>query len=160
MKGLNQKPDARRLRSRQSYTTHKVAVALGVHTIIIEPTTVKGDRGQRYRVHFEGAVLIEATWCPEFDACRLLSARGVMGPLEVWRSKQPYACMRLDIQKAALLTVADAPSAGPRFVTWVPVPEQGVAGAVSRREESSGNGKAALRGSEHLPSKKPASWVG
>jgi hypothetical protein len=44
----------------------------------------RGERGQYYLVYFEGAVLIEDTWNPEFEVCRALVARGVTGRLEVW----------------------------------------------------------------------------
>lgn len=30
-----------------------------IHRIYIEPTTIRGERGQYYRVHYEGALLIE-----------------------------------------------------------------------------------------------------
>ena len=52
------------------------------HRIVIEPTSIRGERGQYYRVYFEGAVLIEDTWNPEFEACRALVARGITGRLE------------------------------------------------------------------------------
>jgi hypothetical protein len=55
-----------------------------VRRIVIEPMTIRGERGQCYRVYFEDAVLIEDTWNPEFEACRALVARGVAGRLEVW----------------------------------------------------------------------------
>jgi hypothetical protein len=45
------------------------------HRIQIEPTTIRGERGQYYRVHFEDAVLIDETWNPELEACRVLSLR-------------------------------------------------------------------------------------
>src|SRR5215467_7490381 len=53
--------------------------------IDIEPTIIRGERGQRFRVHFHGAVLIDETSNPEFEASRVLMARGVVGRLEVWR---------------------------------------------------------------------------
>jgi hypothetical protein len=58
------------------------------HRIVIEPTTIRGERGQRYRVHHEGVVLLEDCWNPETDACRALTERGITGRLEVWRSGQ------------------------------------------------------------------------
>ena len=56
------------------------------HRITIEPTEIRGERGQRYRVHYGDAVLIEDTWNPEFEACRALVARGITGRLDVWRA--------------------------------------------------------------------------
>src|SRR5262245_29994958 len=64
------------------------------HRIYIEPTTIRGDRGQYYRVHYRGAPLIDETWNPEFEACRALSARGIAGRLEVWRFGKGHAGAR------------------------------------------------------------------
>jgi hypothetical protein len=84
--------------------------------IIIEPTTVRGDRGTRYRVYYEGAVLIEETWNPELDACRLLAARRITGRLEVWRTGKPHADLIVfDIEKAAKRTVKENGKRGPIF---------------------------------------------
>jgi len=41
-------------------------MALDNHRIVIESTSIRGERGQYCRVYFEGAVLIEDTWNPEF----------------------------------------------------------------------------------------------
>jgi hypothetical protein len=43
-------------------------MAVKAHRIVIEPTSIRGERGQYYRVYFEGTVLIEDTWNPEFEA--------------------------------------------------------------------------------------------
>jgi hypothetical protein len=61
-------------------------MALKAHRIVIEPTSIRGERGQRYRVHHEGVVLLEDCWNPELEACRVLTERGINGRLEVWRS--------------------------------------------------------------------------
>ncbi len=47
-------------------------MAVKAHRIVIEPTSIRGERGQHYRVYFKDAVLIEDTWNPEFEACRAL----------------------------------------------------------------------------------------
>jgi hypothetical protein len=60
------------------------------HRIVIEPTTIRSERGQHYRFHFEDAVLIEETWNPEFQACRALVARGITGRLETWRAGKEW----------------------------------------------------------------------
>jgi len=60
------------------------------HRIVIEPTSIRAERGQCSRVYFEGAVLIEDMWNPEFETCRALVARGIIGRLEVWRADKPY----------------------------------------------------------------------
>src|SRR5215471_9370816 len=78
------------------------------HRIYVEPTTIRGERGQHYRVHYEGAVLIEDTWNPEFEACRALLARGVSGRLEVWRVGRDHPDMLVpDIARAAEWTVEE-----------------------------------------------------
>ena len=95
------------------------------HLICIEPTTIRGERGQYYRVHYRGAVLIDETWNPEFEACRALVARGVTGRLEVWRFGKAHPDMLVqDIAKAAEWTVVDNESHGPRFARWRPLPER------------------------------------
>ena len=72
------------------------------HRIYIEPTTIRGDRGQYYRVNYRGAPLIDETWIPEFEASRVLSARGIAGRLEVWRFGKSDPDMSVpDIAKAA-----------------------------------------------------------
>jgi hypothetical protein len=38
-------------------------MAVKAHRIVIEPTSIRGERGQYYRVYFEGT-----TWNPEFEA--------------------------------------------------------------------------------------------
>jgi hypothetical protein len=91
--------------------------------IYIEPTTIRGERGQRYCVYHEGAVLIDETWNPEFEACRALLGRGIVGRLEVWRFGKPHPDMLMDIAKAAEWTVVENESHGPRFVRWKPKPD-------------------------------------
>ena len=54
-------------------------MAVKAHRIVIEPTSIRGERGQYYRVYFEDAVLIEDTWNLEFEACRALVAQGITG---------------------------------------------------------------------------------
>ena len=112
------------------------------HRIVIEPTTIRGDRGQRYRVYFQDAVLIEDTWNPEFEACRALVERGVTGRLEVWRADKPgkaetgipvsawakevapYPGLIVpDIARAAGRTVVENEKIGPVMAPWRAWPE-------------------------------------
>jgi hypothetical protein len=77
-------------------------MAVRAHRITIEPTSIRGERGQYYRVYFEGAVLIEDTWNPEFEACRALVARGITGRLETWRAGKSHPGMIVpDIEEGA-----------------------------------------------------------
>ena len=104
------------------------------HQVYIEPTTIRGARGQYYRVHYQGAVLIDETWNPELEACRALLARGIVGRLEVWRfmfGKDHPNMVVPDIAKAAQWTVVENEKSGPRFARWKPRPEHLPQNAVS-----------------------------
>jgi hypothetical protein len=106
------------------------------HRIHIEPTTIRGDRGQYYRVHYGGALFIDETWNPEFEACRALLAYGIVGRLEVWRSGKSHPDMLMpDIAKAAEWTVKENETRGPHFARWQPRPEDLSQNAVSRAPE-------------------------
>jgi hypothetical protein len=102
------------------------------HRIHIAPTTIRGERGQYYRVHYEGAVLVDETWNPELESCRALLARGIVGRLEVWRFRQdhPYVIIP-DIAKAAEWTVEENEKWGPRFTRWRPRQEDAPRNAIS-----------------------------
>jgi hypothetical protein len=76
------------------------------------------NSGYRYRVIHEGAILIEDTSNPEYDACKALLAKGFTGCLETYRGNTP--CMRLDIKKGAKLTIEETPTQGPRKVKYRP----------------------------------------
>jgi hypothetical protein len=102
------------------------------HRIYIEPTTIRGERGQYYRVHYKGAVLIDETWNPELGACRALLSRGIVGRLEAWRFGKDYPDVLIpDIAKAAEWTVEENEKRGPRFAWWKPRPEDTARNAVS-----------------------------
>ena len=97
------------------------------HRIHIEPTTVRGERGQYYRVHYEGSVLIDETWNPEPESCRMLLSRGIVGRLEVWRFHKDHPDVIIpDMANAAEWTVEESDKRGPHFVRWRPRPENAV----------------------------------
>src|SRR5262245_9170867 len=102
------------------------------HRIEIEACGL-GHRGQLYRVHYAGAVLVESSRNPEFDGARALAAKGITGRLEVWRRGGTYPAMALDIERAARLTVKEDDKGGLRFVRWQPHPEQAGENAASCR---------------------------
>jgi hypothetical protein len=107
-------------------------MAVKAHRIVIEPTEIRGERGQRYRVYFQDAVLIEVTWNPEFEACRALVARGVTGRLDVWRAGKTHPHMIVpDIEEAARWTVVENAREGPVIKRWEPFPEHLQPDAVS-----------------------------
>ena len=89
-------------------------------TILIEPADISGDRGQWYRVHHAGAVLVERTWNPEFDAARALAAKGVTGRIQVWRPGKTHPDSAFVVEKVAQLTIAETETSGPRIVSWRP----------------------------------------
>src|SRR5262245_28892097 len=102
------------------------------HRIDIEPTTIRGERGQHYRIRFEGAVLIDETWNPELEACRALLACGIAGRLEVWRfGKSHPDTLVPDIATAAEWTLKENETRGPHFGHWQPRPEDLSQNAVS-----------------------------
>ena len=104
---------------------------IGDHKITIEPSNMRGERGQHYSVIYKGAILIEDTRNPEYDACRVLLAMGITGKLETWRKDSPYPGLLLDIRKGAARTVEDGRRVGPRFRPWSSHPEMPDQKAVS-----------------------------
>jgi hypothetical protein len=110
-----------------------------IHRIDIEPFGL-GQRGQIYRVHYAGIVLVESSRNPEFDACRALLAKGLVGYVEVWRVGSSFSAMRLEIQTAAGLTVEEGDREGLRFVRWRPRADDSVPDVVSCRADGSRTG--------------------
>jgi hypothetical protein len=100
------------------------------HRIDIEPASL-GERGQRYLVRHAGAVLVASSRTPEFDACRVLLAKGITGQLEVWHTGAAFPALGLDITKGAGLTVEESDRVGPRFARWQSRSEGLAANAVS-----------------------------
>src|SRR5262245_48570443 len=102
------------------------------HRVDIEPTSVRGERGQHYRVLYAGEVLIEDTWNPEFEACRPLLAMGVRGNLQTWRRGKQHWDMQLDIERGARLTVEENEHHWPKIVRWRPRPQDAVLSSAER----------------------------
>jgi len=105
------------------------------HRIEIEACGL-GHRGQLYRVHYAGAVLVESSRNPEFDGARALADKRITGRVEVWRRGCTSPAMRLDIEKAARLTVEEGDVEGLRFVRWRPLSLDNGPDAVSCRAVS------------------------
>ena len=99
--------------------------------ISIEPTNIRGARGQQYRVIYNDAILIEDTRNPEYEACRMLLAMGINGMLETWRPDRQAPCLRLDIGRGANLTVEEGQRVGPRLRRWVAHPDAANLEAIS-----------------------------
>ena len=126
MKTISVQVALMRLRLASTPACHKRGGADGrkAHRIVIEPTSIRGERGEYYRVYFQDAVLIEVTWKPEFEACRALVARGVGGRLDVWRAGKTHPDVIVpDIEEGARLTVVENDKVGPVIRPWQPFPE-------------------------------------
>jgi hypothetical protein len=103
------------------------------HRIVIEPTSIRGERRQYYRVYFEGAVLIDETWNPEF---RGLSGAGCTGhhrpPRDLACWQDPSRHIVPDIEESARWTVVENDKEGPVIKRWEPFPEHLQPDAVPR----------------------------
>jgi hypothetical protein len=89
--------------------------------ILIEPSLIRGRRGQHYMARFGGEVIVADSWNPVFGACRLLVDRGFTGRFEVWRTGKGHPDMLIpDIEEAARWTVLENENAGPVIVRWRP----------------------------------------
>jgi len=103
------------------------------------------EHGQRYRVTYAGAVLVEGRRNPIFDACRVLLVRGITGRLEVWRTGKQSVDMQLDIERGPLFAIKETAKESLRLVPWHPwwlVPDVSSPNAVlSRRAVAGGDGQ-------------------
>jgi hypothetical protein len=88
-----------------------------IHRVYIEPISLT-DRGHRYRVTYADNLLIENTRNPEYDACRVLLAKGITGRLEVWRAGTTFPASSIDIERGAGWTISETEEHGPRLVRW------------------------------------------
>lgn len=83
------------------------------HKIIITPSrdnngnSRHNSRGPQYDVTYEGGTIVTGSTQPLLDVCRVLKARGLGGPVEMWDKVLPYYRFRTDIDKAAGLTVRE-----------------------------------------------------
>jgi hypothetical protein len=93
-----------------------------VHRIDIEAIVPVGlnVKAQRYRVTFNGEVLLESTKVPIFNSCRVLLARGCKGKLIVWGGEK-YPRAVVDIERGAKLAVEEHEKRGPLIRSWTPV---------------------------------------
>jgi hypothetical protein len=90
------------------------------------------ENGRRYRVIYAGKILVEGRRNPIFDACRALLARGITGPLEVWRRGRTRADMQLDIERGAGLAIWESATQSLQLAPWRPRPNITSQDAVSR----------------------------
>lgn len=92
-----------------------------MHRIDIERVG-RNSRGDRWRVWYNGTVLIPSARDPEHAAARALLARGLTGMVEVWHMGANHPAFRLDIERSATRTVAETERHAPRLRTWRPPP--------------------------------------
>lgn len=77
------------------------------HKIFITPSCDNNgsprynSRGALYDATFEGESIVTGSTQPLLDACRILQARGLSGPVEMWDKVLPCYRFRSDIGKAA-----------------------------------------------------------
>lgn len=91
------------------------------HRVELSLTHIAGT-GARYRVTHLGAVLIESTRDPEFEACRALLAKGITGTMVTYSPGSPVPRMRLDIEKGAALMTIESATVGLRICRYKPHP--------------------------------------
>jgi hypothetical protein len=92
------------------------------HRIEIERTHYRST-GARYRVTYLGATLIESARDPEFEACRALLARGIVGTVVTYSPGSSTPRLRVDIEQGAKLMTIDNANDGPRFGRYRPHPD-------------------------------------
>jgi hypothetical protein len=84
---------------------------------------VQRESWYHYDIVFDGETIVAGSITPEFDACRVLLARGLTGKLDIFDAVTKKLCMTVDIEKGARLTVGETRKAGPAFAKWKPLPD-------------------------------------
>jgi len=119
------------------------------HRIVISPARQPdgafrySSRGPLYAARFEGEEILSRSIEPFLDGCRILKARGLSGPVELWDEIRPFPRMRSTIEAAARLTVQEG-NGGPKFRRWLPHPRAACAAATV-------DGKIVSRGTDIAP---------
>lgn len=88
-----------------------------MHKILIVPGR-HAARGQLFSGYMGERLLVDRTYDPEHAACRVLAAEGLSGLVETYWPGKPYACMRLDIQRAAKRAVSSLDIKQREFVPY------------------------------------------
>jgi hypothetical protein len=92
------------------------------HRVELELTHNTGTRA-RYRVTYLGETLIESARDPEFEACRVLLAKGITGTLATYSPGSSVPRMRIGIAKGAQLMTIENAADGPRIGRYRPHPK-------------------------------------
>jgi hypothetical protein len=91
-------------------TTHRIIVAQC-------PRRKNGSFNPDFMAWYEGKLIVAASREPLLDACRVLLARGLSGPVEMWDRLRSFPRLQITIEIGADLTVEES-GAGPRFRKW------------------------------------------
>jgi len=78
------------------------------------------DNYYLYDVAYQGETIVSGSRIPEFDACRVLLARGLTGTLVLADAVTGKNRLSLDIERGAKLTVREDQNRAPRLAKWKP----------------------------------------
>ena len=93
------------------------------------------DNYYLYDVAFNGETIVSGSRIPEFDACRVLLARGLTGTLVLADAVTGKDRLSLDIERGAKLTVREDQNRAPRLAEWKPFDGGGLSRLVSGGDE-------------------------
>lgn len=102
--------------------------------VFLTPYRTKADGGKyrySYNVHEYnpytntiGRQLVDRSFDPEFDTCRILAKEGVEGALCFWRNPRNYAIKIKDITKSAQLKTEENATVDLRVSKHIPMSEE------------------------------------
>jgi hypothetical protein len=93
------------------------------------------DNYYLYDVSFHGETIVSGSRTPEFDACRVLLARGLTGILILADAVTGKNRLSLDIERGAKLTVREGQNRAPRLAEWKPFDGGGLSRLVNGSDE-------------------------
>ncbi len=94
---------------------HDVEIGAAEHT----------TRASLYTIRYRGEVIVEAARDPEFEACRVLHARGITGRLRTWWRGSPHHALTMDIAWGATRRTGEG-KAGLQTVKWQPFDREAI----------------------------------
>jgi hypothetical protein len=119
---------------------HSRPAQVSVHRIYISPTLINNtvprynSRGPLFDAKYQGRVIVVGSTEPGLDSARVLKGMGLTGRLEVWDHVLPYWRFRLEIDKAAGLTIQEG-EGRPIYRKFKPFAGHTVLGGVSVLKE-------------------------
>ena len=115
-----------------------VAGYRATHKAFLTPRSGPGtgrDNYYLYDVAYQGETIISGSRIPEFDACRVLLARGLTGTLVLTDAVTGKNRLSLDIERGAKLTVREDQNRAPRLAKWKRFDGGGLSHLVSGGDE-------------------------